>query len=319
LSQISFNENSYAYQQSLKLLGENEISKLLTSFQAKQPSSIRINTLRYKPNEYFSRVSARGIELKPVPSIPEGFFVSSVPPESSDFWMRDRLFGYWYGQGSASMLPPKVLLPPDPNPDIFVLDATAAPGSKTTQMGAMMNNEGLIVANDKKSHRVYALHRNVQILGITNTVITQIDARYVGTRWPNNFDYVLLDGPCSATGSNRKHPFASREEQHYKAFQKYQKGILKSSLQTLRNKESHLVYSTCSLLPIENEFVLSPFIEKKEIELVPIDIPGWKVHPGRTEWDGKSLPAQLKNAIRIHPHDNNSDAFFIAKIKRIKN
>lgn len=311
-------DQTFAYTQTKKLLGE-EFTQLLDIFEVNHPKSIRINTIRFTPSEYINRVLEKNIELKPIPFIPEGFFVIHVPKSSHSWWMRERLFGNHYGQGSASMIPPKILLPNKINPNIKVLDAAAAPGSKTTEMGAMMKNEGLLVANDRVSHRLYALHRNIQMMGITNAIVTQIDARYLGERWKNTFDYVLLDGPCSATGSNRKNPFANRQQQHYQSFQTYQKSILKSVLKTLKNEKSRLVYSTCSLLPIENEFVLAPFVEKGLIEIEPIKISGWKAHKGITEWEGIQLPAELENTLKIYPHENNSDAFFIAKIKPLNN
>lgn len=309
-------EKFYSYEQTKSLLA-HDFPKLLKIFEGDQPRSVRVNTLRHKVSEYKKISLEMGIELEPINFIPEGFFVNKIDERSHSWWSQQRLSGNFYGQGSASMLPAKILLPTEIEPDLRVLDATAAPGSKTTQMGSMLNNEGLILANDRKAHRLYALHRNVQMMGITNTVVTQIDARYLGERWPKTFDYVLLDGPCSATGSNRRNPFASRDEQHYKAFQTYQKSILKSVLNTLKDENSYLVYSTCSLLPIENELVLTPFLKKEQIEIEPITIPGWKHHPGLTQWKDQTLPDQLKNAIRIYPYDNNSDAFFIAKIRRL--
>lgn len=311
-------ERSYAYVEAEKLMGEEEVERL-TAFlrdHPNDPECVRVNTLRYTVDEFLRVTGQAGVQLKALPGISTAFEVLDMSQEVREWWNRARLFGMFYSQGNASMLPPLFLLD-RVGPELMVLDMCAAPGSKTTQMGAMMSNEGLLVANDWKAHRLYALHRNVQVFGIANAVVTNMDGRILGKRWPDRFDRVLLDGPCSATGSNRRQGFSKRSIKVVHSFQQKQIGLLRAAAKALKAGEGRLIYSTCSLLPVENELILNPLLEEGRLAVEPLpELEGWVTHPGVTEWDDQSLSDQLRHTKRIYPHENDSDAFFIALLRK---
>lgn len=315
-------ENNFLAQTVQQTLGSEEEFNSLQKFvesHPNQPESVRINSLRVNVAEYISEAQEKGISFQKVQgSIPDAYYVK-MDQTSRQWWNQERLMGNFYSQGNASMIPPIFLLNGISNyTNLKVLDMCAAPGSKTTQIGALMKNNGLIVANDFKSHRLYALHRNLQVFGIANAVVTQLDGRWVTSRWPKTFDRTLLDAPCSGTGSSRNKLFSNRNQQAILNFQKKQKGLLTAAIASLKDTDSYLIYSTCSLLPYENELVIQPFIEKDIVQVEKLDttlLSGWKLDHGLKKWQNTNLSPQLQNAIRINPHLNDSDAFFIAKLR----
>ena len=307
-----------------ELLGPEEYQDLL-DFSVKYPNhpeSVRINSLHVNVDSYIQEATKKGVTFTKVPgSIDDAYYVS-MEGSIRGWWNQERLMGKFYSQGNASMIPPLYLL--NKNEDyekLSVLDMCAAPGSKTTQIGAIMRNKGLLVANDFKSHRLYALHRNLQVFGISNAVVTQLDGRWITSRWPKTFDRTLLDAPCSGTGSSRNKLFSHRSEEAVMHFQKKQKGLLSAAIASVKDTEdSFVIYSTCSLVPHENEFVIQSFIDKNKVQVEPLDtklLEGWDLRTGITNWQDQELSSQFKNVLRIHPHKNDSDAFFIAKLRVI--
>lgn len=317
-------QNSFIATTVKEVLGsEEEFNSLLTFAveHPEQPESVRINSLRLNVNDYLSEAENKGITFKKIQgSIPDGYYVS-MDHSVRSWWNQERLMGKFYSQGNASMIPPIFLLSQDDNPkNLKILDMCAAPGSKSTQIGALMKNQGLLVTNDYKSHRLYALHRNLQVFGVCNAVVTQLDGRWVSSRWPKTFNRTLLDAPCSGTGSSRNKLFSNRSEQAIMGFQKRQKGLLSAAITSLSEDDSFLIYSTCTMLPQENELIIQPFIDKGLITVEPLPLTlleGWKIAPGLQEWHDQPLSKQFSNAIRINPHWNDSDAFFVAKLKRV--
>src|SRR3989338_850088 len=154
--------------------------------------SIRINTLQATVPEVKKNIEAKGWRLTPVPWCKEGFWIDH--PERRDVGnLLEHHLGKIYVQEAASMIPPVVL---QPQPGDLVLDMCAAPGSKTTQMAAMMKNKGLLIANDYKGDRLQSLGINLQRSGLTNAIITLMPGeRFSGFQ----FDKILVDAPCSGT------------------------------------------------------------------------------------------------------------------------
>ena len=212
---------NYLYNEVKELLGDEEFKKLVDFIKnyPNAPESVRINSLRYNIEEYISVAETHGIKFTKVQgNIPDAYYVT-MPETARTWWNQERLWGKFYSQGNASLIPPLFLFDSDDHKQmdqIKVLDMAAAPGSKSTQIGALMKNKGLLVANDYKSHRLYSLNRNLQAFGIANTVITQLDGRWIAGRWPDFFDKILLDAPCSGTGSNRRTLFNNRNEESIK-------------------------------------------------------------------------------------------------------
>ena len=267
--------------------------------------SIRVNTLKAPLNVVVERLKEE-FELEPIAWVREGFFISvdnlAKVPEHS--------LGLIFGQEASSMIPPVVL---DPKPGELVLDMAAAPGSKTGQMAQYMENEGCIIANDPKLSRANVLIANLNKMGVLNARVTTKDGAYFG-RFENTFDRVLLDAPCSSVGMIRK-SWKFLTGWRLRGVIKYmniQKRLILAAYRALKPGGT-LVYSTCTIDPLENEEVVDYLLRKTDARLERIDLPVKTSEPV-LEWEGKTYSSELKKALRIHPNDNDTEAFFIAKI-----
>src|SRR3989344_3605752 len=229
----------------------------------------------------------------------------------------EHLLGYYYVQDIASMLPPIIL---SQKPNEIVLDLCASPGSKTTQLGAKMQNKGLIIANDAKLGRLKILSANLERCGVSNTIITKHDGIALCKRLEKTnfrFDKILIDAPCSGEGTICSAPKTSLMWNIKTVFNlsRLQKALIASAISILK-PNGELVYSTCTHAPEENEevidFVLKNFPEMKTEKInLPI-----KCDNGVTSWQDKKYSEAVKLSCRIYPHKTNTEGFFIAKLKR---
>lgn len=276
------------------------------------PDTFRVNTLQCSPEGAVALLEYQGFQLEPLKLFP-GCYRPKYEPlpigRSLAF-----LLGHIYVQEIASMLPPLVL---DPKPGEKVLDMTAAPGSKTTQMAAMMGNRGAIVANDVPLKRIKALSYNLDRLGVINTVVIRLRGEQLGKRYFETFDKVLLDPPCSALGTLHKSPEVLRwwTPRRTQKLVTIQRQLLISAIKAVK-PEGSIVYSTCTLTPQENEGVISSVLEKYPVQLEPINLPSLRVRPGLTEFSSQHFSPELRKAIRLYPFDNNTEGFFIAKLRK---
>jgi len=276
--------------------------------------SIRVNTLLDSVENVKLSIEAKGWKLKQIPWCKEGFWLEHDDRRDVGNLLEHHL-GKIYVQEAASMIPPLVL---NPKPGDIILDMCAAPGSKTTQMGAMMKNEGLIVANDYKGQRLQSLGINLQRSGLTNVVVSLMPGkRFHGFQ----FDKILLDAPCSGTGTIRKSlkTISIWNPNMITKIAKQQKELAISAFENLK-VGGDMVYSTCSLEPEENEGVVSYLLEQfKTADVVKIKLPGLKVAPAVTRFNGKDYDPRVKDTMRIWPQDNDTEGFFVCKIKKVAN
>lgn len=272
--------------------------------------SIRVNTLKISVDELQRRLG--DWRLEPIPWCPEGFFLTYRNEERYDIGnLVEHQLGYLYVQDSASMIPPVVLRP---LPGEFVLDLCAAPGSKTTQMAAMMENEGLLFANDVAGSRMKPLGLNLQRCGVRNTIVTLRANR----KFAQIFDKVLVDAPCSATGTVRK---------SLKALQMWSPGFVRKMAAEQRKLLAEgwrclkpgglLVYSTCTLEPDENEANVSQFLDRHDdAALEEIDLPIAR-SPAVRAFAGRTFRPEVEKCLRIWPQDNDTEGFFVATFRKL--
>jgi NOL1/NOP2/sun family putative RNA methylase len=277
------------------------------------PASFRINTLKVDRDEMLKRFESYGWNLKQVPFYKDGVIFEGRKPLVLGNTV-EHFLGYIYIQETASMIPPVVL---DPQEDEIILDMAAAPGSKTTQIAQMMNNNGALIANEKILPRLSSLRTNIQRCGITNAVITWMDGKAFREKGLK-FDKILLDAPCTGTGAIMKSPKTLKtwSVDASKISSSIQKQLLQSAVECLK-EDGTLVYSTCSLEPEENEENIDWAIRKLGVKVEKIKIEGFKTRSGITSWDGDELDPQVSNCIRIYPQDNNSEGFFVSKLKKV--
>ncbi len=229
--------------------------------------------------------------------------------------------GWLHGQEEVSVVPATVL---DPEPGERVWDACAAPGSKTSQIAARMDDTGRVVATDNNIGRISALRSNTERLGVTNTAITHEDARNHSLKPfgdPDaaadgpSYDRALVDVPCSCEGTIRKNPDTLDEWslEHVEGIAGAQKGILRRAVQVTRPGGT-VVYSTCTFAPEENEAVLDYVLGEEAVRVVDFDLE--LAHKeGVTNWQGREYDGQVANAKRIYPHHNDTGGFFCAKLE----
>jgi tRNA (cytosine49-C5)-methyltransferase len=263
--------------------------------------SIRVNTIKTTVKEIKSR-----FDLEQVPWCKEGFFINKKAVGNT----LEHFAGYIYLQGAASMIPPVVL---KPKAGDMVLDMCAAPGSKTSQMGAMMKNEGIIVANDNKIVRLKPLTLNLQRMGVMNAVITRMEGRWFKTP----FDKILVDAPCSGIGTIRKsYKTISMWNPHtIRKMAGVQRQLVSTAFEALKDG-GEMVYSTCTLEPDEDEAVVDYLLKKYDnakLEKFSIEIKRGTIID---EFEGTSYDSDVKKCLRVWPQDNDTEGFFVAKIKK---
>ena len=224
----------------------------------------------------------------------------------------EHFVGQIYIQELTSMIPPLVVK--DVIDNNTILDCCAAPGSKTTQIAGMMQNQGHIIANDSRHARLKSLRGNLDRLGVTNATVTLRDFK----SFPNTeADLYLVDAPCSSEGTIRKKNAVARmwKEKDYKRFTKLQKGLLNKARAMAPSGRTN-VYSTRTFSPEENEKVISEIIDNQSGKVENIGINGLKTSPGITEWNGKRYNKEVEKCMRIWPHHNDTDAFFVARLEK---
>lgn len=271
--------------------------------------SIRVNTLKVSVNEIKKRLENDWI-LEQIPWCKEGFWLEHKQGRRDVGNLPEHSLGYIYIQESCSMIPPIVL---DPKPGDVVLDMSAAPGSKASQIAQYMENKGVLVANDYKGMRIKPLGLNIQRMGITNCIITLMEGRFFKGL---EFDKILLDAPCSGTGTIRKSLKTLRiwNPIMVKRLAGTQKQLIETAFNNLK-KNGVLVYSTCSLEPEEDEGVVDFLLSKyPDARLEKVELNGLKHSDTILEFEGKKYNPEVRNCLRIWPQDNDSEGFFVAKI-----
>ncbi|WP_105902139.1 16S rRNA (cytosine(1407)-C(5))-methyltransferase RsmF [Vibrio gangliei] len=270
--------------------------------------SIRVNTLKVSVQEMLVIAGEKGWTLSPIPWCEEGFWIDredkTVPLGNT----AEHLAGLFYIQEASSMLPVTALLKDNDNLDL-VLDMAAAPGSKTTQIAAAMQNHGALVANEYSASRVKVLSANVQRCGVSNTALTNFDARVFGSWLPEQFDTILLDAPCSGEGTVRKDPDAMNnwDLTSIGDIANTQQDLIESAFHALKPGGT-MVYSTCTLNHQENQHVCLHLKKTfgDAVEFLPLG--------DLFEHAEKALTPE--GFLHIYPQIFDSEGFFVAKIKK---
>ena len=276
--------------------------------------AIRINTLKISVEECTKRLKSKGWHTEQVPWCKEGFWIEhSDRRDIGNLW--EHHMGYMYVQEAASMIPPIVL---NPQPHESILDISAAPGSKATQIAQLMNNTGVLVANDYKAARLAALGVNIQKVGALNTIMTLMSGQGIKNI---QFDRILVDAPCSGTGTIGKSlkTIMMWNPTMVRRLARQQTQLLETAWKLLKNNGT-LVYSTCTLEPEEDEGIISAFLQDHSEAIIDkikeSELPGLKRSPAITEFEGKKYVPEVKNCLRLWPQDNYTEGFFVARVRK---
>ncbi|MHC3437975.1 RsmB/NOP family class I SAM-dependent RNA methyltransferase [Natrialbaceae archaeon A-gly3] len=273
-------------------------------------TTVRVNTIKASPERAMATLEEEAIEYEQAGWYPTVLDLETDSPGTT--WAS--YHGFTHGQEEVSSVPAVVL---DPQPGERVWDSCAAPGGKATQIAALMDDRGTVVANDSNLGRLSALRFNAERLGVTSIVVTNQDARNYSLK-PlafEEFDRSLVDAPCSCEGTIRKNPDALEDwsEDHIASVSGIQKGILRRAIQATREGGT-VVYSTCTFAPEENEAVVDHVLREEECRVVPFDL-DLEYVPGITEWEGEEFDPSLEETMRIYPHHNDTGGFFVAKLE----
>jgi 16S rRNA (cytosine1407-C5)-methyltransferase len=292
----------------------DQLNAVLMSF-TRRPTTFRVNPLKSTREELLEKLTAAGFQVESVPWYTDAFILRN---KSKAELIATSMYknGELYVQSLSSMIPPLVLAP---QPGDSVCDLTAAPGSKTTQMAAMMRNTGEIIANDRSKIRLHKLVANLKLQGVTNVRTRLMNGEELWKKFPAHFDKVLVDAPCSLEGrfeAGNAKSFGDWSLRKVDFLSKIQAHLLRSAV-TMTKPGGVIVYSTCTLSPEENEGVIDWLLEKEPgaVQVVPIDFPLPNARPGLSEWQGKRFAGEMAKTMRIIPSET-LEGFFVAKLKR---
>ena len=274
------------------------------------PSVVRVNTIKADPERVRRALDDEGISYEIVDWYDDLLRLPDASPGTN--W--PYFHGWLHGQEEVSAVPALAL---DPQAGEKVWDSCAAPGSKTTQLSAMMDDSGVVVGNDNKLGRLSSLRHNAERLGVTNLVVTKQDGRNFSLK-PfgfDEFDRAIVDAPCSCEGTIRKNPTTLEEWtlEHVHSVAAVQKGILSRAVQATKPGGT-VVYSTCTFAPEENEAVVDHVLETEDCEVVDFDCPLDSVS-GVTEWEDATYDSSVTDTHRIYPHLNDTGGFYCAKLE----
>lgn len=281
---------------------KEQARELCTFDNTDAPLILRCNTLRNSLEELLSHLAKRNVETRVSTFCSEGIVCTKHPAIAKMDFLDEGLAQI---QDESSMLAAHVLAAGKGD---FVIDVCSAPGGKATHIAQLMNNTGMILANDIHEHKLKLIMDNAKRLGITNIKTTVKDARKLGALYKGKANAVLADVPCSGFGVLRRKVDARwhKSRQEIEKLPQLQYEILESAASAVK-VGGVLVYSTCTIIRSENSDVVKRFLaEHDEFTLDPID---------------NYLPECLQgrgDMLQLLPHIDHTDGFFIARMKRIK-
>ncbi len=291
-----------------------DFAEFLQSCQTPLRKSIRFNTLKSCEISRDSLSKQYGWQLSPVPWCEDGAWLAQDEQQAPLGNQFEHLAGLFYIQEASSMLPPMALqfAAGGSLADKTVLDMAAAPGSKTTQLAALMDNSGLLMANEYAASRVKVLFTNLRRCGVYNTLITHHDAIVFGEHMPAMFDAVLLDAPCSGEGTIRKDPDALKnwDLASVERIAQTQRNLIISAFDALK-PGGVLVYSTCTLNPIENQAVCQHLLEQAQGHAEVVSL--------AQLFEGAAALVTAQGYLHVWPQLLDSEGFFVAAFRKSAN
>ena len=282
-----------------------EIEKIKKGYTVNRPVTLRINTLKTNEEKIKQQLNNSKIQFTTVPWSENALIINnSTEKEIQEFEFYKN--GEVYLQSLSSMLPP-IIMQPKQSEDI--LDMAAAPGGKTTQIAAITENKSNITACELNNIRAERLKYNIEKQGATSVYVMNKDARTIDDYF--SFDRILLDAPCSGSGTlnlNDNNVFKYFTPKLIEKSSKTQLTLLKKALKILKPGKE-LIYSTCSILSCENEDIVNKALKGTNCEIIPIEFNMCNLLP--------ILPVKIHGTICVCPNEL-YEGFFIAKIRKNK-
>lgn len=287
-----------------KQYGENIAKEILEGYRTKRKVTIRVNTLKTDVDTIKSKLSQEKIGYETISWSDNALILNNVT-EKDIRNLEIYQNGEIYLQSLSSMLPP-IILKPDENMDI--LDMCAAPGGKTTELAALSQNKAHITACEMNHIRLERLKYNIEKQGASCVYVMQKDARIIDDFF--SFDSVLLDAPCSGSGTLNVNDAKLEKTFTMQLINKCrstQLQLLKKAIKILKPGKE-MIYSTCSILSLENEEIINSILKTEKVEIVPITFNGIE--------DLFLLPTAIEGTLCVCPNEL-YEGFFIAKIKKV--
>jgi NOL1/NOP2/sun family putative RNA methylase len=299
-------------EQMQKLLGD-EAKSLEDELLQSPKIGLRINLSK---TESQSVINLLPFTFTPIEWCPSGYLIDpdSINITNSPGKHPYHAAGLYYLQEPSAMAVVEIL---NPKSGEHILDLCAAPGGKTTHLATLMQNQGLLIANEIHKQRARELADNVERWGSRNIVITNDTPEQLAIHFGEYFDRVLVDAPCSGEGMFRKSMSARRDwsPEYVQGCSIRQSDILNNAVRLLR-PGGWLVYSTCTFNPLENEQVIARFINENNetFEIIqPKSYPGFD--RGQPEWVNASI-CHLEKSVRIWPHRSIGEGQYIALMRK---
>ncbi len=298
-----YNIPNFLYNLLLQQYGKEITQKIIEGYSQKRPVTLRANTLKTNIQNIKNILDTLGYTYKEISWYKDALMIENVFEEQIKN-LQIYKNGEIYLQNLSSMIPPLVLSPEE---NENILDMTAAPGGKTTQMLALSQNCAYITACEKNKIRAERLQYNLNKLGANRVNVMITDARKLDSFF--SFDKILLDAPCSGSGTISifdKNLETIFTEELVNRSSKIQSSLFEKAL-TLLNSGHEMVYSTCSILSKENEEIIQKFIDLKKVEVIPICLSSFS--------DVNLLPTSIEGTLCICP-SNLYEGFFVAKLRK---
>jgi len=296
------------------LLTPEEYELLLEEIKSPLSPAFRFNPLKTSRDTVVNLGEQYHWKLESIPYCPTGFRVlegdSAIPVSQT----LEHRMGHFYIQEAASMLPVELFHFDTQKPELC-LDLAASPGGKTTHLVSRGADHGLVIANDSSSGRIPALRIVLQNWGAVNTMITQFPGEKYGSWFPETFDRVLIDAPCSMQGlrTAESHDVRPVTDKEISGLAKRQVNLLTSALQAVKIG-GEVVYSTCTLVPEEDEAVIDMILQRfgSKVEIVQTSIQA----PGVLSNGAQQFNPEVQKSVRLWPNRLRTAGFFACLLRK---
>ncbi len=281
-----------------------EFTKELCQHNNSKPKlNIRVNTIKITRKDLVGRLSKYGYTVHETKYAKDGLIIEKPTriTETEEFKS-----GYFFIQDESSMLVAQIA---NPNESSFILDLCSAPGGKSTHLGQMMNNKGIIISRDIYDHKLNLIKENADRLGIEIIEIEKFDALELDMDLIGKVDYCIVDAPCSGLGIIRRRPEIkwNRTEKDIEELTEIQFNILDNAKRYIK-PGGIIIYSTCTVGKEENINIIKRFLHKNsEFNLIGFE---------NLICSNEHMETSKEGYIELFPHIHNTDGFFIAKIQR---
>lgn len=284
-----------------KEYSEEQINEILKSYKENKVVSLRINTIKTTTEEIIKYLEEQNITYETITWSDTALVITNKTEnelQELDIYKEGKI----YLQSLSSQLPPIFL---NPKENEMILDMTAAPGGKTTEIAALSDNKAMITAIEKNKIRSERLQYNIDKQGAKKVTVLNTDARNLNEYFM--FDKILLDAPCSGSGTITNNNFNSFNEDLVNRSIKFQTTLINEAIKHLK-VGGELIYSTCSILSCENDEIIKSILNSN-LELTPLDLTNYQDIP--------KLSTKLEGTLCVCP-SKYYEGFYVAKIRKIK-